>query len=167
MIHANEQVLCVQQAGATENTKIHCVGDGAPWIANQVEEKFGSNGKYLIDFYHLCEYLSAAAPYCANSDHVEKWLKTQKDALKSNQYTDVLHALRPYLENKTIEDAQAPVRACYRYINNRPNQLDELHADMIAAIAREKQIKAGSRKKKLALIESINPRWLDLFETLF
>jgi predicted GIY-YIG superfamily endonuclease len=43
----------------------------------------------------------------------------------------------------------------------------ELHTDMIAAIAREKQIKAGSRKKKLALIESINPRWLDLFDTLF
>ena len=39
--------------------------------------------------------------------------------------------------------------------------------DMIAAIAREKQIKAGSRKKKLDLIESINPRWLDLFDTLF
>lgn len=43
----------------------------------------------------------------------------------------------------------------------------EFHADMIAAIAREKQIKAGSRKKKLALIESMNPGWLDLFETLF
>ena len=42
----------------------------------------------------------------------------------------------------------------------------ELYADMPSAIAREKQIKAGSRKKKLALIESINPRWLDLFETL-
>ena len=44
---------------------------------------------------------------------------------------------------------------------------DEFYADMIAAIAREKQIKAGSRKKKLALIESLNPRWLDLFDTLF
>ena len=43
----------------------------------------------------------------------------------------------------------------------------ELHADMIAAIVHEKQIKAGSRKKKLALIESLNPRWLDLFDTLF
>jgi len=38
--------------------------------------------------------------------------------------------------------------------------------DMIAAIEREKQIKGGSRKKKLALIESINPRWLDLYEAL-
>ena|SRR3989338_10635560 len=38
--------------------------------------------------------------------------------------------------------------------------------DMIAAIEREKQIKAGSRKRKLALIEAINPQWLDLYETL-
>lgn len=31
------------------------------------------------------------------------------------------------------------------------------------AIAREKQIKAGSRKKKEALINSINPEWKDLY----
>ena len=30
------------------------------------------------------------------------------------------------------------------------------------AIAREKQIKAGSRKKKIDLIEGMNPEWLDL-----
>jgi len=32
------------------------------------------------------------------------------------------------------------------------------------AIAREKQIKAGSRKKKIALIEKDNPDWNDLAE---
>jgi putative endonuclease len=32
------------------------------------------------------------------------------------------------------------------------------------AIAREKQIKAGSRQKKVDLINSINPEWKDLFE---
>jgi len=32
------------------------------------------------------------------------------------------------------------------------------------AIAREKQIKAGSRDKKIGLIESSNPDWNDLFE---
>ena len=42
----------------------------------------------------------------------------------------------------------------------------ELHETMIDAIAREKQIKAGSRAKKLALIEALNPEWKDLFETL-
>jgi predicted GIY-YIG superfamily endonuclease len=34
------------------------------------------------------------------------------------------------------------------------------------AIAREKQIKGGSRAKKVALIEAMNPEWRDLYETL-
>ncbi|WP_438961872.1 GIY-YIG nuclease family protein [Nonlabens sp.] len=34
------------------------------------------------------------------------------------------------------------------------------------AITREKQLKAGSRKKKVALINSINPNWDDLYDTL-
>ena len=40
----------------------------------------------------------------------------------------------------------------------------EQHETMLAAIEREKQIKAGSRKKKLALIESLNPEWVDLYQ---
>jgi putative endonuclease len=39
----------------------------------------------------------------------------------------------------------------------------ELHATMPEAIAREKQIKGGSRAKKLALVEALNPDWKDLF----
>lgn len=35
-----------------------------------------------------------------------------------------------------------------------------------AAIRREKQIKGGSRKKKLDLIEGMNPHWRDLYEDL-
>ena len=38
----------------------------------------------------------------------------------------------------------------------------EMHGEMLHAIAREKQIKAGSRKKKLALVETMNPDWQDL-----
>ena len=38
----------------------------------------------------------------------------------------------------------------------------ELHADMLAAISREKQLKAGSRKKKIQLVETLNPDWRDL-----
>jgi predicted GIY-YIG superfamily endonuclease len=34
------------------------------------------------------------------------------------------------------------------------------------AVAREKQIKSGSRQDKLALIERDNPLWTDLYETL-
>ena len=38
--------------------------------------------------------------------------------------------------------------------------------DAYSAIAREKQIKAMSRAEKLALIESANPRWSDLYDGL-
>jgi len=38
----------------------------------------------------------------------------------------------------------------------------EVYSDVRAAIAREKQIKGGSRMKKLILIESLNPEWRDL-----
>jgi putative endonuclease len=39
----------------------------------------------------------------------------------------------------------------------------EFHASMPESIVREKQIKGGSRKAKLALIEATNPDWKDLF----
>ena len=39
-------------------------------------------------------------------------------------------------------------------------------SDVRAAIAREKQIKGGSRAKKIALINSLNDEWRDLFDTL-
>ncbi len=39
----------------------------------------------------------------------------------------------------------------------------EIFATAYDAIAREKQIKAGSRKKKLDLINSVNPEWKDLY----
>jgi len=42
----------------------------------------------------------------------------------------------------------------------------EVHQDMTAAILREKQLKAGSRLKKLQLIEAMNPLWQDLYQSI-
>ncbi len=42
----------------------------------------------------------------------------------------------------------------------------ERYEVMTDAIAREKQIKGGSRAKKLVLIEAMNPQWLDLYGDL-
>ena len=42
----------------------------------------------------------------------------------------------------------------------------EIAQDPYNAIGREKQIKAGSRKKKTELIDSMNPEWKDLYEEL-
>lgn len=42
----------------------------------------------------------------------------------------------------------------------------EVCDSMIGAIEREKIIKGGSRKQKLALIEDINPTWKDLYSEI-
>jgi len=42
----------------------------------------------------------------------------------------------------------------------------EVYEEINLAIAREKQIKAGSRKKKIDLINKFNPSWKDLFSTI-
>ena len=42
----------------------------------------------------------------------------------------------------------------------------ETCSDPLSAIAREKQIKAGSRKRKFELIERMNPDWRDLYDEI-
>lgn len=42
----------------------------------------------------------------------------------------------------------------------------EQHETMDSAITREKQLKAGSRQKKITLIESMNPTWSDLYNDI-
>lgn len=111
---------CVNKVGCNEKTRIHCVGDGAPWIANQVEEQFGTQATYLVDFYHVCEYLCAAASKCGGKEWVEK----RKTDLKSGFLENVLQSLKQHIECESVEDSDAPVRRCYRYLANRRNQLD-------------------------------------------
>ena len=42
----------------------------------------------------------------------------------------------------------------------------EIYNDINDAIAREKQIKSGSRRKKLDMINKLNPGWRDLYEEI-
>lgn len=42
----------------------------------------------------------------------------------------------------------------------------EIFDNAYSAISREKQIKAGSRKKKIMLINKTNPNWKDLYKEL-
>ena len=121
---AGEQMAhCAIRAGLGSNTKVHGVGDGAPWIADQMNMVFGLQGSYLIDLYHLCEYLAAASNTCA-TDGKESWFEQQKELMKTNRSSEVLEGLRLHLEPDTVPDKNAPVRSCYRYISNRQGQFD-------------------------------------------
>ena len=114
---------CAIRAGLGEETFVHGVGDGAPWIANQIDQRFGELSRYLLDFYHVCEYLADASRVCS-PDAPKVWMDHQKLLLKSNHASAVLEALKPFQEPDSIPDKMAVVRAAYRYLFNRPNRLD-------------------------------------------
>jgi putative endonuclease len=68
------------------------------------------------------------------------------------------------LERRINEHKQGEIEGfSARYHCTRLVWMEE-HADVLAAIAREKQIKGWLRSKKLALIEKENPHWQDLAE---
>jgi hypothetical protein len=121
---AGRQLLaCAIAAGLGTNSQVHALGDGAVWIADQVAARFGTQGTYTVDFFHVCDYLAEAAKGCAPDDP-KAWLEDQKKRLKINQSPLVLAALSAALEPATVPDADAPVRACHRYLSNRPDHLD-------------------------------------------
>lgn len=119
-----DQLLhCALRSGMGQTTSVHSVGDGAPWIAQQVDRVFGGQGEFLVDFYHLCEYLSAASPGCAPHE-ASLFFTTQKHLMTINQTMMVLKALQPHIEPDSVPDERAPVRCCYRYIRNREGQFN-------------------------------------------
>ncbi len=114
---------CVIGAGAGTNTHLHCVGDGAPWIVAQAEKRFGEQASYLCDFYHVSEYLAAAAVPLAGSQS-RQWLGWAQGLLKDNRRAEVLSELALKIEPLAVREEEAPIRACFRYLDNRQNQLD-------------------------------------------
>ncbi len=115
--------VCVQAAGGGSQTKIHGVGDGAVWITEQMEEQFGAQAQYLLDFYHLCDYLSAAGDGIAGPEK-KAWMEEKKTWLQQNHWKEVLENLQPHLEPAGQSDPETPVRTCFRYISNRSAFLD-------------------------------------------
>src|SRR5208283_4308541 len=93
------------------NSRVHAVGDGAPWIVGQIEPQFADQGRYLIDFNHVCEYLGAASAAIApDPDARDGWMETQKEALKDGRLDAVLRALAGHCEPPEAGDERAPVR---------------------------------------------------------
>ncbi len=108
-------------------------GDGAPWIAAQAcpplgrraRVQFGTQGRYTLDLYHGCDYLTAAAPDPA---HAKPFVDPLREALRASDHPSVLAALRPREEPLACPDEKAPVRAALRYLGNRTDQLDYAYA---------------------------------------
>ena len=114
-----------EAAGTGPKTKVHGVGDGAEWITTQFQEQFGEQGSYLLDFWHVSDYLAGAAAVIQPKKAVE-WRHRQQGRLLENKSQKVLRALAPHVEPKSQKEA--PVRAAHNYLNERTSQLDYARA---------------------------------------
>jgi hypothetical protein len=112
-----------RHAGMGARTYVHGVGDGAPWILEKFKENFGEQGEYLLDFYHVSEYLAAAARPIVGEKRARGWVRRQQGRLLNNQFAKVLRSLKNHLEPEN-GPAETPVRDAYRYLDQRRASLD-------------------------------------------
>lgn len=135
---------CVKRAGGGAKTKIHCVGDAAPWIIEQARQRFGGQASYLIDFYHVSEYLAAAAEVIAGQK-AKLWLEKQQSRLKDNRVAVVIQELLPHIERDEIRDEEAAVRRCHRYLTRHREQMNYREALAAGLPIGSGEIESGHR----------------------
>jgi len=70
------------------------------------------------------------------------------------------------LKRRVYEHKNKPVEGFTKKYNVSRLVYYEVCEDIESAILREKQIKGGSRQKKIQLVDSMNKEWCDLYEKL-
>ena len=131
------------KAGLAKNTYVHGLGDGAPWIVDKFRDNFGSQGSYLLDFYHVSQYLAQAATKIVRADKQREWTRRQQGRLLNNQGDKVLRSLQPHLEPPNSEEA--PVSAAHRYLSERQDCLDYVAARASSLPIGSGEVESGHR----------------------
>jgi len=91
---------------------------------------------YQIGYFYIMTNAHHTVLFCGATDNLYRRIQEHRNRVYSNSFT-------------------------VRY-NIHKLVYFEAYSLITDAFGREKQVKAGSRKKKIALIESINPGWEDL-----
>jgi Uncharacterised protein family (UPF0236) len=150
---------CARQAGWGLNSQIHALGDGAEWIRLQTKEVFGPQGRFTCDFFHVSEYLGAAAESCRASAP-DRWRHTQQARLKRGASEKVIEALAQHLEPPTTPEEHAPVRNGHRYLTNRTDCLDYPRALKLGLPIGSGMIESGHRHVLQARLKKAGAAWL-------
>ena len=150
---------CARQAGWGLNSRIHTVGDGAEWIRLQSQEVFGRQGSFLCDFFHVSEYLGAAAATC-RPNQPDQWRRTRQKRLRRGAAGKVLEALAAHLEAPATPEEHAPVRNGHRYLNNRLDCLDYPRALELGLPIGSGMIESGHRHVLQARLKKAGTAWL-------
>ena len=109
-----------QQKGMSEDTQIHGVADGAPWIAEQYDIQFGTQHNFTLDFYHVSEYLGEASKELPKEEESTAWFKKKQEQLKKGESQEALSELNRISEHSSENSA---LKIASQYLNNRSEQL--------------------------------------------
>ena len=150
---------CARRAGWGLNSQIHALGDGAEWIRLQTREVFGRQGKFLCDFFHVSEYLGAAAESC-RAQAPDRWRRMQQDRLKRGAVQKVIQALAEHLEPLATPEENAPVRNGHRYLTNRTDCVDYPRALALGLPIGSGMIESGHRHVLQARLKKAGAAWL-------
>lgn len=150
---------CARSAGWGLNSHIHALGDGAEWIRLQAREVFGPQAIFLCDFFHVSEYLGAAAETCRASAP-DRWRRTQQARLKRGALEKVIEALAEHVEPPATAEEEAPVRNGHRYLTNRTDCLDYPRALELGLPIGSGMIESGHRHVLQARLKKAGTAWL-------
>jgi putative endonuclease len=85
----------------------------------------------------------------------------------TNEYNTVLYTgVTSDLKRRVFQHQQKLIEGFTKKYNITKLVYYEITSDVRSAIEREKQIKSGSRQRKIELVESLNKEWNDLYGTL-
>ena len=88
--------------------------------------------------------------------------------IMTNAYNTVFYTgVSNNLQRRVLEHRSGIGSAFAKRYNLTKLVYFECGNDVRAAIFREKQIKAGSRRKKIELVKTMNPEWKDLYQEFF
>jgi len=150
---------CAKEAGWALNSHIHVVGDGADWIRTQGRDVFGKQGSFLCDFFHVSEYLGAAAQTCRPAQP-DQWRHIQQKRLRRGAFEKVIESLGQYLEPENTPEELSPVRNAYRYLSNRRECLDYPKALKLDLPIGSGIIESGHRHVLQARLKKAGAAWL-------
>jgi hypothetical protein len=148
-------------AGLGDDTHVHGLGDGAPWILGTFTDQFGwgqdSQATYTIDFHHVSDYLAAASLVIKPSGNKD-WLHRQQEHLLENRTGRVLHALGKHLEPP--EQKEAPVRSAHGYIRERQQHMDYAGARAAGLPIGSGEVESGHRHVLQKRLKIAGAWWL-------
>jgi hypothetical protein len=166
---ADLQIDCSIKAGAGKSTRLHLMGDGATWIVNRTMEKLDGQATFLLDFYHLSEYLANAADVVAGEQR-QVWLRQQQERLKENQVDEVLKELCAHCKSHDpikcrrryapTERDECPADRCRRYIESRLDYLDYKGAIEAGLPIGTGEVEGGHRSVIQSRIKQTGAWWL-------